>query len=1543
MDLSHYQGITMSNRLGSRAALALVGAVLLSGAAGPRLRGEDGTNFQQRRTALVEKHDKNADGRLDAAERELMRLAMKEQRLEKAGSSFKIPPEFLAKYDANKDGEMQGDEWRVAWEAETKILREAYDADKDGSLNKEERQAMMADVGKGKITGIPAFFAGRMVNDPGSAEPTYLAEQQELLRFDADGDGLASADELARIREAGRRAELRLGASPGSPPQILGNPAPRGSDSDELLEAVSEVKLSRRRGLFDEPFELTLTTKTDGAVIRYTTNGSTPTLDQGVAYRSPLKMSKTTVLRVTAFKPGLRPTKVKTHTFLFPGDVIHQSPDGLAPEGFPYRWGKNQVDYGMDPRIVNDPRFRDEILAGLKALPSFSLVTEMDSMFGAKNGVYSNPDEQGRESERPCSLEMLRPDGKPGFQINCGIRIRGGFSRLPVNVKHAFRLFFRSEYGPSKLKFPLFGEDGAQEFENLDLRTPQNYSWSLGGDTRGTLIRDQFNRDLQLAMGQPAARGNFCHLYINGHYWGIYNTCERIKASYGATYLGGKKSEYDVVKVDSGFTKRQSTYTLVPTDGNMETWTRLYNRAAARLGKDADYFALQGRNPDGTANPAFEPLLDVDNLISYMLIILWGGNLDAPISAFGDNRNPNNFHSLHRRHGAEGFRFFIWDAEHTMLNVEEDRTGPFKTGERLETSSPQWLWQQCVENAEFRMRVADLVYRYAFNGGILSPGALQERFLARAREIESAVIAESARWGDVKHTLPMNPPPRLDKEGNPVTGPFNRDDDWRREVNRLVKEYLPKRTGIVLGQLFAQGLLPDIEPPRFIREGSGGSTTLAMKSATPDAVTYYTTDGTDPRIVGGTVSPRAVKYTAPVSTGANPLPIKARARINDDWSPLAVSSRVSLEAANGWSPPDALSSLPAIRELPNVFTFADGSTVRTPEDWPRRREELKAILLYYQYGNTPPRPDRVVKIESQQRPHESGLGTVESMVLEIDSAKKLRFRAVFYLPKHSGRRPVLIREEDTIGQRKDAPLFLEKGYIFVEYARHDLDPDRDRVVGTAQAAYPNYDWATLAVWAWCGMGLVDYLETRGDVDRSRIGITGHSRGGKMALLTAALDERISLVVPHQSGSGGAGCYRVLGPGAETLGQNDKPHWYHERLRWFREKEERLPFDQHFLKALIAPRALLCTESIDDEFANPLGSLTTSVAAQKVFEFLGAPEKNGIHFRRGGHTMERQDWVTILEFAEWQFFGREPAQRAKFWPAKFPLPAEYDSWKVARALHSVEGEPTGSFVEPPPATQDLEFRAVGLPGNPTDVELHGQGRYGAVANIFELATNQVAQIEYATFLNAVAAKADPAGLYDPAMAHGESAIRRVDGADGCRYLVLQDAPPVPATHVSWFDCLRFCNWLHNGRPIGGQGPTTTEDGAYKLEGPRQAGPRRPGARFFLPSEDEWYKAAYYEPMPDGSGIYRHFAPKETNRPLIESVQPEKLSPWGLAGLFDRVWEWTESPVSELHRSLRSGAWFLGNNKQSAGHFYSNPQIRYPSVGFRVARLAPREDS
>lgn len=198
---------------------------------------------------------------------------------------------------------------------------------------------------------------------------------------------------------------------------------------------------------------------------------------------------------------------MKTHTYLFLQDVLRQSTNGAAPPGWPTSWGANTRDYGMDPDIVNSPTYRDQLIPALKSLPSFSVVTDLKHLFDPTTGIYANPGQDGRDWERPCSLELVFPDGSKGFQIDAGIRIRGGFSRSTGNPKHALRFFFRESYGASKLKFPLFGNAGTDEFDALDLRTFQNYSWSFQGDSQGVFIRDQFSRDTQLDMGRQGSAG----------------------------------------------------------------------------------------------------------------------------------------------------------------------------------------------------------------------------------------------------------------------------------------------------------------------------------------------------------------------------------------------------------------------------------------------------------------------------------------------------------------------------------------------------------------------------------------------------------------------------------------------------------------------------------------------------------------------------------------------------------------------------------------------------------------------------------------------------------------------------------------------------------------------------------------------------------------------------------------------------------------------------------------------------------------------------
>ncbi len=218
-----------------------------------------------------------------------------------------------------------------------------------------------------------------------------------------------------------------------------------------------------------------------------------------------------------------------------------------------------------------------------------------------------------------------------------------------------------------------------------------------------------------------------------------------------------------------------------------------------------------------------------------------------------------------------------------------------------------------------------------------------------------------------------------------------------------------------------------------------------------------------------------------------------------------------------WQPPATLDALPAAAELPDLLRLSNDQPVHTPEQWKTRREELKAMLQYYEYGHLPPRPDQV-SAEDVVTKVDLDSGIVQQrLVLVIGSQQQLKMQCAISRPRQDQRYPVVITEVHSITPLPCIPLFVKNGYLFVQYQREDLAPDQADAASTAQDAYPKYDWATLAVWAWGAMRVVDYLESRSDVDLQHIAITGHSRGGKAALLAGAMDERFALVCAQRVG------------------------------------------------------------------------------------------------------------------------------------------------------------------------------------------------------------------------------------------------------------------------------------------------------------------------------------------------------------------------------------------------------------------------------------------
>jgi hypothetical protein len=340
---------------------------------------------------------------------------------------------------------------------------------------------------------------------------------------------------------------------------------------------------------------------------------------------------------------------------------------------------------------------------------------------------------------------------------------------------------------------------------------------------------------------------------------------------------------------------------------------------------------------------------------------------------------------------------------------------------------------------------------------------------------------------------------------------------------------------------------------------------------------------------------------------------------------------------------------PVIADLPDPFLMLSGKRVSSPAEWAARREELKDIFSYYEYGHLPPPPGNVTATDISTTTIYNGTATKKVVRLAMGPAGAITFDLNLYIPAAMPKPfPVVLTGDLCWGSMYDkggwgASEFVNRGYIIAEFDRTRLDPDQNSAVGECQAAFPGYDWATLAVWAWGYSRVVDYFVQTDFIDTTKIAITGHSRCGKACLLAGAFDERIALTVPNCSGCGGVSAFRfdINVPTAENLKAitTNFPYWFQPRLNTFADKETQLPFDQHELVALVAPRAFLTTNALGDAWANPSGAQRTQAAAGEVFGYLGASSRMGIHFRPGPHDQNHEDWQALIDFADRVLLGK----------------------------------------------------------------------------------------------------------------------------------------------------------------------------------------------------------------------------------------------------------------------------------------------------------------
>lgn len=638
----------------------------------------------------------------------------------------------------------------------------------------------------------------------------------------------------------------------------LAHPTPGAANDPTLAWAgtVARVNFSVAHGFYDQPFALALTTDTPGAVIRYTSDGSIPSENHGMVYDEPLLINQTTFVRAVAFKSGLLPSPVNTQTYIFLDNVLAQP---AKPPGFPDTWGTHaidfidyksgepvQADYEMDPDIVNDPRYGPSLKNGLKAIPTLSIVTPVQSFI-----IYANPREHGVNWEEPASVELIDPSGaEPGFQINAGIRIQGGAGRWEFIPKHSLRLFFRDKYGASKLTYPVFADSPVEEFDTLILRAGSDRSYAGHPDTQDqrltTYLEDEWLRESQIAISGIGSHGIFVHLYLNGLYWGLYNIVEKPDESFMSSYFGGDKEDWYVVN-HSG-----------EISGSGDRFNELLKLAEA----------------GGLANPAkyaaFKNYLDVTEFCDYLIIEWYAGNTDWP---------QNNWYAAVQNPSGQ-VRFFIWDGELTWLEGAKLHVG--QTNALGLTNVIKPLFEALIQNPDFKMELADRFYKQLFNGGALTDANAQARWLRLAGHIEPAIVGESARWGDAR----TDPPITL--------------DDWRKARDVVLHQM--EGNGVkLIAQARALGYYPEFDPPAFNQPGgfiesgfaviltppleAGGKDAPRPEGEGQSPTIYYTTDGSDPRQpVTGAIAPTATAYTGPVVLTRTTL-LKARFWAGD-WSAL---------------------------------------------------------------------------------------------------------------------------------------------------------------------------------------------------------------------------------------------------------------------------------------------------------------------------------------------------------------------------------------------------------------------------------------------------------------------------------------------------------------------------------------------------------------------------------------------------------------------------------------------------------------------------------
>ncbi len=587
-----------------------------------------------------------------------------------------------------------------------------------------------------------------------------------------------------------------------------------------LSQGYAAVNFSVVRGYYADSIQLTLSSTLSNSQIIYTTDNSKPTLTNGLIYDDePISISSSKTIKAVSIN-ATDIDQVVAHTYIFLKDIL-------------------QANY-MDTSITKSEQYESLMEESFLSLPVISISSDLITV-----GENFEPDVE-------AAVELFNINNETAFQVNCGIETWGGSK---FNLKKHYRLEFKTKYGADELEYPLFDDINypikpVQNFNRLLLRSgsQDGLNCEFCDESKALFIRTRVMMDLQMQMGYTAPHGRFVHVFINQQYEGVYHLMERPDQDFFQDYYFNDiaKSEIEVRK-NSGFWQAPIYPTL---------YHQLEEVGKSDLSDVENYVNLTKH-------------IDVEQTAAYLLLNDYGGNFDWSIDR-------NNLGAAAATHP---YKFILWDVDLTLNNegVFEETYGDQLSFNSLGFTGP--IPELIVENENFKLQLADAMQCNCFENGALQAQQVEAVFTKRANQIEKALIAESARWGNVDFEFNGS-------IGHQQNNNWDVYDEWVNAKNETLKQFIANRTDTLIAQYQAAGIFPLIQAVQFVQENNLFlQEKIELINPNEIGEIYYTTNGQDPRSFNSSVAESAILYDAPI-TVSKPTSIKARVFADSVWSAM---------------------------------------------------------------------------------------------------------------------------------------------------------------------------------------------------------------------------------------------------------------------------------------------------------------------------------------------------------------------------------------------------------------------------------------------------------------------------------------------------------------------------------------------------------------------------------------------------------------------------------------------------------------------------------